>query len=555
MTMTASPLVALFPGLPPDDSIFEIPGWRACVAPDTPEHGLFRYSTRTSAFHRALATAAIPLCVVKVEGTIVGIRVRMVPMTGPQRTVFVAEAFIRSRLPADALHVTTGDVYTPVLAKRLQEFLGAALQFADLPVEKAMARPGWDGDALLLPGVLPLIPADRWLTAYYRPKAGANPAAREAWREIVYRAAAYPKLAMNMGAAAGSLYVAPLGLSSSNLHDVGDSRIGKTLAAKIAACIFGDPDELMLSWNTTANGLTAKLERAAILPVFVDETGAANMKAATFEAIVFGAASGKGRNRASRDGSAREVGSWASVLISTGERGLVSSSALSGARARVLELQGPMTPDAASIDAIYEMARAHCGAPACWLVDTPRLDAARLVYADVRERLVSEIAGSSIDATLLSNAALYVTGFVLLAVAVDADVLNAELITSMSAVLQESIGTMRAEGATASERLYAAIVEDVAAHHSRYNGEDPRDTSGWWHTANVLCLLPGAAKRIAENIGLMDPTPAFRGLRDQKLLIPGDGVNLQKKVRYQGVSQRVYTIRFDRVPSAPSGDR
>jgi len=552
MTMTTTPLRELFPDLPPDNGLFEIPGWRACVAPDTPEHGLFRFNTRTGTYQRVLATATIPLHVVKVEGAIVGIRVRMASAVGAERIVFVAEAFVRSRLPADALHATTGEVYTPVMAKRLQEFLGAALQFADLPVEKAMARPHWDGDVLLLPGVLPLIPAEAWLTGYYRPKAGTNPAAREAWREIVFRAAEYPKLALMMGAAAGSLYASPLGLSSSNIHAVGDSRKGKTLAAKIAACIFGDPDQLMLSWNTTANGLTAKLESAAILPVFVDETGAANMRAATFEAIVFGAASGKGRNRASRDGSAREVGSWASVLISTGERGLVSSSALSGARARVLEVQGPMTPDAASIDAIYEMARAHCGAPACWLVDAPRLDIAKCVYADARERLVSEIAGSSIDATLLGNAALYVTGFVLLAIAVNADVLSPELISRIAAVLQESISTMRAEGTTASDRLYAAIVEDVAAHHSRYNGDDPRDTSGWWLTETVLCLLPGAARRIAENIGLMDPTPAFRGLREQGLLIPGDGQNLQKKVRYQGVNQRAYAIRFDRVPTVPS---
>jgi len=535
--------------VPPDDATFEIAGWRACIAPDTPLHGLF--TMNADGGRRALHVAVMPLRVVTTDGALAGVDVRLVRPDGDARDVFIAEGVIRSKTPADALHASCGESWAPAQAKALQKFLGDVVQVAHLPTERAMRRPRWDGERLILPGVRRMVPDDAWLRAYYVPD-GDDDAARDAWREIVATAATHAKCALCVGAAVASVYARELGAGASNIHLVGDSRRGKTQTLLTAAAVFGDPHAIVLSWDTTVIGLGAKLEAASILPVFVDETGAANMKREQFEALLFRSASGRGRTRANRDGTARQTSSWASVVLTTGERGIVSSSALTGARARVLELEAPMTPDAATVDRMAALALAHAGAPARWMVADPRLDLARHLFADLQERLFAQLGGDSIDRTIIGSAALYLAGFVVLAerVGVASDAIEG-LAERAADVLCESLDSMKGDGVTTADRLLAAIVEDVAAHPGRWNGEDPRECSGWRHADTWLAVLPGAAKRIARDIGIEDPAPALRALRDRGDVLAGDGRNLMRRIRKGSTLQRVYMLK---VPTCSDSD-
>ncbi len=453
-----------------------------------------------------------------------------------------------------SLFASCGVTMTPDHSRALQRFLGDVLQLDhSLPVEQAMRRAGWDGDAPILPGVRRLVPDDRWLRGYYSPDATDDDAARATWADVIRMSAQYPKVALALGAAVGSLYASALGAGASNVHLVGDSRKGKTQTMRAAVAIFGT-DDLIMTWDTTPIALGSRLETAAILPVFLDETGAANMRDEQLAAWVFRAAGGKGRQRANRDGSIRAVGSWANVNISTGERGLVAASALTGARPRVLEVHAPMTPGRGSIDALVDLATSHPGAPARWLVQHPRLDVARTVYARVQAMLDDTLGGDSIDRTLSRNAAVYVTGFVMLAtVANVVDVLTADLIDGAAAVLRESLDAMRDGGTTTGERLLRAIIEDMAVHQSRWDGSDPRETAGWRATDHVVYALPATVQRLARAMGLEDATPALRGLRDSGQLISGDGRNLAKMVKRSGVGQRVYALKVTTGYDSESG--
>jgi putative DNA primase/helicase len=99
----------------------------------------------------------------------------------------------------------------------------------------------------------------------------------------------------------------------------GRSSIGKTKCLRVAISVIGSRD-YQRSWKTTSNGLegVCALHNDSLLPL--DEFG--QQDAAEAGEIAYMVASGIGKQRASRDGSARDPRTWRVLVLSTGETGL-----------------------------------------------------------------------------------------------------------------------------------------------------------------------------------------------------------------------------------------
>lgn len=143
--------------------------------------------------------------------------------------------------------------------------------------------------------------------------------------------------AMIAGALAAPL-LEPLNAPNFAIHLPGDSSRGKTSMLKIAASVYGDPnnDQWLGSWNTT--GVAAEL-RASILtdlPQCYDEVGSGD--AGGLERSVYMLVNGGGRSRGTRDLTIRETPSWRTVVLSTGERELADHNTMTGAQVRVIQL-------------------------------------------------------------------------------------------------------------------------------------------------------------------------------------------------------------------------
>jgi hypothetical protein len=181
-------------------------------------------------------------------------------------------------------------------------------------------------------------------------------ALRQAW------AASPVCAAMICGALAAPL-LGPLLAQNFAVHLIGESSRGKTTMLKIAASVYGDPNnpQWVAAWNATSVG--AELRAAALndLPQCYDEAGGGDPL--VLERLAYSIMNGTGRTRGQRDATVRPTSAWRTVMLSTGERSLVDETAATGAQVRVVELHvdGFGTLDAAAIDALKEACVANAG--------------------------------------------------------------------------------------------------------------------------------------------------------------------------------------------------
>lgn len=145
-----------------------------------------------------------------------------------------------------------------------------------------------------------------------------------------------------------------LGAPGFALHLVGDSSRGKSSMLKIAASVYGDPasEDWVPSWNSTTVGLEQRAATLCDLPFCIDEAGVVDPKQR--EMAVYMLIDGTGRTRGARGGGLRDTASWRTIVLSTGEHGLVDEEANTGAQVRVLQFQvaGFGKLDASGVDAL-----------------------------------------------------------------------------------------------------------------------------------------------------------------------------------------------------------
>jgi hypothetical protein len=147
------------------------------------------------------------------------------------------------------------------------------------------------------------------------------------------------------------------------IHLIGESSRGKTTMLKIAASVFGDPNNPLwvAAWNTTNVGAELRASMLCDVPLCYDEVGGGDP--VQLERLVYSLINGTGRTRGQRDVTLRRTARWQTVMLSTGEKSIVDETAATGAQVRVIELpvDGFGTLDAKAVDALKSACAAHCG--------------------------------------------------------------------------------------------------------------------------------------------------------------------------------------------------
>jgi uncharacterized protein (DUF927 family) len=110
------------------------------------------------------------------------------------------------------------------------------------------------------------------------------------------------------------------GEDSGGFHLRGPSSTGKSTALKLAASVWGNPSVYCRLWRATANGLEglAALHNDGLL--ILDELSQIDPTQAGEAAYLL--ANGQGKNRALRNGSARQAARWRLLFLSAGEESL-----------------------------------------------------------------------------------------------------------------------------------------------------------------------------------------------------------------------------------------
>jgi putative DNA primase/helicase len=148
---------------------------------------------------------------------------------------------------------------------------------------------------------------------------------------IASHAIANPMLMIAISSAFAGALLKKTNAESGGLHFVGESSTGKSTCG-IAACSVWGGENYKRSWRTTANGL----EGAAMLfndgLLVLDEIGECDPK--DVGNIIYALGNGKGKQRASRSGAAREVRSWRCFVLSNGEVTISTRMNEAGQRSR-----------------------------------------------------------------------------------------------------------------------------------------------------------------------------------------------------------------------------
>lgn len=133
------------------------------------------------------------------------------------------------------------------------------------------------------------------------------------------------------------------------VYNWGDARGGKTAALKAALSAWGEPDGLMMNFNTTQVGLERTAAFFSDLPLGVDERQAAGTGAygqSRIENLVYMICEGKGKTRGAKDGGVQKVNRWRTVALATGEEPLTTGTSQTGVFSRVIEIyQGPFADE------------------------------------------------------------------------------------------------------------------------------------------------------------------------------------------------------------------
>jgi len=237
-------------------------------------------------------------------------------------------------LKAGGVNVTTKSGLRAILADWLQ-------RNGSREVWRVAHATGWQCGAYIMPDGEIIGTPDKPVLFNGRSSAAAGYTCRgsaESWRNSVAALAA-GNYSMMTGVAA-SLAAPLIGLAGADgfgIHFYEQSSAGKTTTANVASSLYGNPDQLRLTWYGTALGLAneAAAHNDALMPLDEVGQGADPVSVSQSAYALF---NGVGKLQGAKEGGNRDLKRWRTVAISTGEMDLETFIAMAGRKAKAGQL-------------------------------------------------------------------------------------------------------------------------------------------------------------------------------------------------------------------------
>jgi putative DNA primase/helicase len=169
----------------------------------------------------------------------------------------------------------------------------------------------------------------------------------EGWNAAVKPLMKWPILRTMLCGALAAPLVGIVGAPNCCIEVVGPSSAGKSVSLRVARSAFCSVRTKLPTWNTTVNGLEARVQAFNDLPFFIDDTAEVpeSKRKDLLGAAIYMLESGHTRTRATKDLGQRQVKTWRTVVLSSGEYSLSDYVGTGGAAARVLSFWGsPLGP-------------------------------------------------------------------------------------------------------------------------------------------------------------------------------------------------------------------
>ena len=128
------------------------------------------------------------------------------------------------------------------------------------------------------------------------------------------------RLCLAVGTALAAPLIGLLGMEAGGFHLFGDSRDGKSTAARAALSVWGNPTALMQTWTGTSHGFSNLANARNDGLLVLDEIGQANARQVSQTA--YSVINGVSKVQGAKEGGNRESTRWKTLLFSTGEKPL-----------------------------------------------------------------------------------------------------------------------------------------------------------------------------------------------------------------------------------------
>lgn len=228
-------------------------------------------------------------------------------------------------------------------AKQMIDWLTAYIHFNDIPQTQIFSQFGWKSNNSFLVGnrlyTSNGVQSAKVINIPLKNIQGfGQKGSIEKWLDMTEPLLKYPMSRFKCYASCAAPLLNMLHQSSMVVHDYGESQSGKTITAKLAMSIWGNPDDLLISNYSTKVGKEILLGINTDLPVFIDEmqvSGAEENKE-----IIYMIANGVGRVRSTKELILQDIKHWNTVALMTGEAPLTDDSSFKGVTSRVLEIYG-----------------------------------------------------------------------------------------------------------------------------------------------------------------------------------------------------------------------
>jgi hypothetical protein len=224
------------------------------------------------------------------------------------------------------------------------------LNLGHMPVKSVSEQMGWQSDGSFLVGRECLGGSVEFIGADEGEEQMADAVRQRGslsgWRDAVTCVSRYPKVELALYAGLAPVMLEILGAPNFAVDWAYRTSSGKTSTLKVAASLWGSPDErsarsMIASWDATSVWLERAAAARSHLPLIVDDTKRARKYRgeSVVPGVIYEIANGQGRGRGSISGS-RATRYWRTVLLTTGETSIVDFSKDAGTVARVLSLWG-----------------------------------------------------------------------------------------------------------------------------------------------------------------------------------------------------------------------
>ncbi len=208
-----------------------------------------------------------------------------------------------------------------------------------IPKSRIVERFGWADDTHFCPGADTGYVRDFHAHGDFDAYVGAIHPAGSAgdWnRQMQQWRHASPVFRFILAAAFAAPLLSRLSKPNYMIHIWGLSGCGKSAAVKAALSVWGDPEKLLKSYNTTRYAATQQAYIYNDLPIGLDELGEADKLDS--QKLAYSLVNGTGRQQGGKGGGVRETQSWSTVVLSTGEMGIFEDNTMDGVLNRIIEL-------------------------------------------------------------------------------------------------------------------------------------------------------------------------------------------------------------------------